>query len=524
MAEGDGRGEAPETGRLNRVTWRLLGIAIALASCCAAQDYDQPYRPQYHFSPRRHWTNDPNGLIWFDGEYHLFFQYNPFGDVWGHMSWGHAVSRDLLHWQELPVALPEGNGIMIFTGSTVVDRHNTSGFCSGGAPCMVAVYTGYTPPSSGRPALQTQNIAYSNDHGRTWTKYSGNPVLDLHMTDFRDPHAFWSDAAKCWVMVVALPNDHKALIYHSADLKRWQRVSEFGPAGATGGQWECPTLAEVPVEGGAGKKWVLKVGLNPGGLQGGSGEQYFVGSFDGTKFTNENPPATTLWTDFGKDCYCALPINGAPGDRPVALGWMSNWQYAAKAPTHPWRGQMTIPRRLQLKKVAEGLRLAQEPVDLQPLRTGHIAWRGSDIASLNRALAASHEASLELHATVLPGSAKEIGWKVLAGDGKYTLAGYDAERGEFFIDRRSSGNTDFQRDFPARTAAKWPAGRAPLDFTILIDRSSVELFAQGGLVAITNLVYPPAGAHGIEFVARGGTPEDIRVDLWDLASVWHSAK
>ncbi len=523
MAEGHGRGEAKESGRLSPLATGVFCAVVALASCCAAQDYDQPFRPQVHFSPRRHWTNDPNGLVYFEGEYHLFFQYNPFGDVWGHMSWGHAVSRDLLHWQELPVALPEENGIMIFTGSTVVDRNNSSGFCSGGAPCMVAVYTGYTPPISGRPALQTQNIAYSNDRGRKWTKYAGNPVLDLHMSDFRDPHVFWSEAAKRWVMVVALPNDHKVLIYHSTDLKRWERVSDFGPAGATGGQWECPTLVEVPVEGVAGQRWVLKVGLNPGGLQGGSGEQYFVGQFDGTRFTNENSPSTKLWTDFGKDCYCALPINGAPGDRPVALGWMSNWQYAGKAPTQPWRGQMTIPRRLQLKKVSEGLRLAEEPVDLKALRREHIAWHGAEVSELNRVLGAqaSRGAACELRATVLPGAAKEIGWKVLSGGGKYTLVGYNAETGEFFVDRRSSGNTDFQSDFPARTAVKWPAGRGPLDFTILIDRSSVEVFAQGGLIAITNLVYPPANAHGIEFVAEGAPPKDIRVDLWDLTSVWH---
>jgi fructan beta-fructosidase len=236
-------------------------------------------------------------LVYFDGEYHLFYQYNPFGDVWGHMSWGHAVSRDLMHWQELPVALPEKNGIMIFTGSTVVDTNNTSGFCADRKPCMAAVYTGYTPATAARPAVQTQNLAYSNDRGRTWTKYAGNPVLNLNLADFRDPHVFWSEQARRWVMAVALPNDHKVLFYGSPDLKAWERLSEFGPAGAIGGQWECPTLTEVRVAESSQTRWVLKVGLNPGGVQGGSGEQYFVGSFDGARFTNENPPSTTLWTD-----------------------------------------------------------------------------------------------------------------------------------------------------------------------------------------------------------------------------------
>ena len=507
---------------------RTLALGFLLAGCCLAQQqpaYDQPFRPQFHFSPRQNWTNDPDGLVYFDGEYHLFYQYNPFGDRWGHMSWGHAVSPDLLHWQELPVALPEENGIMIFTGSTVVDRRNTSGFCTGGKPCLVAVYTGHTPAQTpGQRVRQTQNVAYSNDRGRTWTKYAGNPVLDLNMTDFRDPHAFWSEAANQWVMVVALPNEHKVLIYRSADLKKWERVSEFGPAGATGGQWECPTLTQVPIDGKTKEsRWVLKVGLNPGGLQGGSGEQYFVGSFDASRFTNENSPATTLWTDYGKDCYCALPFNGpAPGERPVMLGWMSNWQYAGNVPTHPWRGQMTIPRRLQLKPTPEGLRLAQEPVDLKPLYQAHFTWQGSDLASLNRALSTRKPSgdTWKMRARVTPGGAKEIGWKLLVGGGKYTLVGYDAQRGEFFVDRTHSGETAFQRDFPARTAAKGPAANRALDFTIVVDRSSVELFAEGGLVAMTTLVYAPAGANGIEYYAEGGKQGRMRVDLWSLASTW----
>ena len=367
-----------------------------LLMCCLAvswsQNYREPYRPQYHFSPRQNWTNDPNGLVWFDGEYHLFYQYNPFGDTWGHMSWGHAVSRDLVHWEELPVALPEEDGIMIFTGSTVVDEHNTSGFCTGGKPCMVAVYTGHTPRAANGKPLQTQNLAYSNDRGRTWTKYSGNPVLDLKMPDFRDPHVFWSAAARRWVMAVALPNEHKVRFYGSPDLKRWEQLSEFGPEGASGGQWECPTLTEVPVEGSSPRRtgWVLKIGLNPGGLQGGSGEQYFVGSFDGARFVNDNPAATTLWTDYGKDCYCALTFNHLPpAALPVMLGWMNNWQYANKVPTAPWRGQMTAPRRLQLRKLPEGLRLVQQPAEtLRALRRNRFSWSGASLPALNKLLRA----------------------------------------------------------------------------------------------------------------------------------------
>ncbi len=510
---------------------RSLCILIAIAVSGWGQekpnpiDYDQPYRPQFHFSPREHWTNDPNGLVYFDGEYHLFYQYNPRADVWGHMSWGHAVSGDLLHWQELPVALPEENGIMIFTGSTVVDERNTSGFCTNGKPCLVAMYTGHTPEAASHAALQTQNLAFSNDRGRTWTKYQGNPVLNLNLPDFRDPHVFWSEHAQRWLMAVALPNDHKVLFYGSSDLKQWKRLSEFGPAGATGGQWECPILVELHLDGDARRtRWLLKVGLNPGGLQGGSGEQYFVGTFDGTRFVNENPASTTLWTDYGKDCYCALPFNGTRrSDTPVMIGWMNNWQYAAMLPTHPWRGQMTIPRRLALRTLPQGIRLVQQPVEgVANLFDKHLAWKGEKVGELNRILsaAAALGRSFDLHATTALADADEVGWKVLGNDVAYTLIGYNRTHGELFVDRTHSGLTDFSKDFPARTSAPLETGSAPLRLTILVDRSTVEVFAQGGQVAITNLVYPPANAQSIEFYARGGKTGHITVDAWSLRSTW----
>ena len=259
----------------------------------AAVAYDELYRPQVHFSPREHWTNDPNGLVLFHGEYHLFFQYNPFGDQWGHMSWGHAVSRDLLHWQELPVAIPEQAGEMVFTGSVVVD-HNSSGLCAAKPECLVAIYTGHRPGkvADGSDTLQTQNLASSLDEGRTWTRYPANPVLDLHMADFRDPSVSWDDTSKVWVMAVSLPKQHIVRLYRSPDLKAWTPMSDFGPAGDVAGDWECPDLLHVPAADGLGPgMWAMKVGLNPGALQGGSGEQYFLGSFDGRTFTPTPPCA-----------------------------------------------------------------------------------------------------------------------------------------------------------------------------------------------------------------------------------------
>jgi len=479
----------------------LVGVSFA-----AAPRYDQPYRPQFHFSPREHWTNDPNGLVYFEGEYHLFFQYNPFGDEWGHMSWGHAVSRDLLHWKQLPVAIPEGGGVMIFTGSTVIDQRNTSGFCTDGKPCMVAVYTGHTPERPGHAALQTQNLAYSNDRGRTWTKYRRNPVLNLNLTDFRDPKVFWSSRSKQWVMVVSLPNDHKVRFYGSDDLKDWKLLSQFGPAGATGGQWECPELFELPVDGHKGEtRWILKVGLNPGALQGGSGEQYFVGNFDGAQFTNENPPSSTLWTDYGKDCYCALTFNNLPsGQPPVMLGWMDNWQYAAKLPTSPWRGQMTFPRSLSLRETPEGIRLFQEPI--------------AKIASLERPASETH--TFRLRSEMHLGDAQEIGWRLLSGGDNYTLIAYDRRKAALVIDRTHSGLTGFSKDFPGRIEAPLKLAGGILRLDILVDRCSVEVFADGGRVTSTNLVFPPPGANGMRPYALGGAAGTVKATVNDIESIW----
>jgi fructan beta-fructosidase len=512
------------TPRLFRTLLFLTTLAVAAGIAADIKAaFDQSFRPQYHFSPREHWTNDPNGLVYFEGEYHLFFQYNPFGDEWGHMSWGHAVSTNLLHWTQLPVALKEENGIMIFTGSVVVDARNSSGFCLNRKPCLVAVYTGYTPEKGSQPSLQTQNLAFSNDRGRTWTKYSGNPVLDLHMTDFRDPKVFWFEPTHRWIMAVSLPNDHKVRFYSSTNLKNWTKLSDFGPAGAMAGQWECPELFQLPVEGGSnGSRWVLKVGLNPGALQGGSGEQYFIGNFDGRQFTNDNPSSTTLWTDYGKDCYCALTFNGLPANQaPVMIGWMDNWQYAAKLPTSPWRGQMTIPRKLSLRKTDLGLRLFQEPADsLAQLRTGKIEIANESLDQMYKALQLSDiskKHTFQLTSSIKLGSAREVGWRLLQQDGTVTTIGYDRNKTALFIDRTRSGNVAFSPDFPSRMDAPLKVGES-LNLTILVDRCSIELFAGDGRVTMTSLVFPPQDAKRIQAYALEGTAGPASATLWALKS------
>jgi fructan beta-fructosidase len=496
--------------------WLLSGtIALLLMSgISGTSKYDEAYRPQYHFSPREHWTNDPNGLVFFEGEYHLFFQYNPFGDQWGHMSWGHAVSEDLLHWRELPVALTEENGVMIFTGSTVIDENNSSGFCTGGKPCMVAIYTGHVPETNSRPALQTQNIAYSNDRGRTWTKYRGNPVLNLSMSDFRDPKVLWSRQTKQWVMVVSLPNDHKVRMYGSPDLKQWHQLSEFGPVGATGGQWECPELFESPVDGDRAKsRWVLKVGLNPGGLQGGSGEQYFVGRFDGVRFTNDNPPSTTLWTDYGKDCYCGLTFNHLPPDRlPVMIGWMDNWQYAAKLPTAPWRGQMTIPRELALSTTPEGIRLSQRPTAaLEKLKRRELSPRRSQDGLLTFDSLETH--TFRLMSEMSLGTVRQLGWRFRTPDGSQTLVGFDREKQQLIFDRTQSGSVGFSKDFPVRTTAPLALPDSSLRLDVVVDRNSMEVFANDGRVTMTNLVFTLPGPTSIQMFASGGAPGRVNAQV-----------
>jgi fructan beta-fructosidase len=476
----------------------LLAASLLMPGALAdgqTAGYDQPYRPQVHFSPQKNWTNDPNGLVYFHGEYHLFFQYNPFGDEWGHMSWGHAVSKDLLHWQELPVAIPEEGDTMIFTGSVVVDRENSSGFCAPKSECLVAVYTGHSKTPDG--IRQAQDLAYSRDDGRTWTKYAGNPVLDLHLKNFRDPSVSWDDRARGWVMAVSLPTEHKVRFYGSKNLKEWTQLSDFGPTGDVAGEWECPDLLQIPSADGKEKIWALKVGLNPGAPQGGSGEQYFLGSFDGKSFTALDEPGAHGWTNYGKDDYCAISFNGLPaGEKPVLLGWMNNWQYASKLPTAPWRGQMSLPRRLSFIRDKDGLALKQEPV-VAPLRkTGKTA-----------------RVPYELDLQFPHPDAQSFGVRVYSDKDHWTEIGFDLASKQFYIDRTKSG-AEIDEHFPVRTTAPIVDGR-PYNLQLIVDRSSVEAYAQDGTIAMTSLIFAPSSPNTIKTL-----PAKSPVTTWNLDSIW----
>ena len=463
----------------------LLLTAACVLSALAADTYREAWRPRYHFSPAKNWMNDPNGLVFYKGEYHLFYQHNPFGDQWGHMSWGHAVSGDMVHWKHLPVALAEEKGVMIFSGSVVVDP-NTSGMCEG-TDCLVAIYTGHTA------TRQSQHIAVSNDRGRTWTKFAGNPVLDLELKDFRDPKVLWYEPGQYWVMVVALPDQHKVRFYKSSNLKAWELLSEFGPAGATGGNWECPDL--FPLSG----KWVLSVNLMPGGPQGGSGNQYFVGQFDGVKFADATD--AVRWADYGADWYASTSFYGAPDGRRLWIGWLTNWNYANDEPTSPWRGVQSFPRELSVR---EG-RLVQEPVaELKKLRGEGLRVFYVTVEEANKKLAAFHGQSYELEVE------GDVDVHVLKdGASEETVVSL---RGTVSIDRRRSGNVGlkgFAQVHPAVAATSKKA-------RIFVDHSVVEVFANEGATVLTDRVFPSEKADGLALSGEGR----VSITVWKMRSAW----
>jgi fructan beta-fructosidase len=493
---------------------KLAPAALAALTLLAGQPaaYDEPLRPRFHFTPARNFMNDPNGLVFYKGEYHLFYQHNPFGETWGHMSWGHAVSPDMLRWQHLPVALPEEGGVMIFSGSAVVDWHNSSGFCEARGDdrsCLVAVYTGH---GHGK---QTQNLAYSNDRGRTWTKYAKNPVIDLGLKDFRDPKAFWHEPTRRWIMVTVLPDQHKVRFFASPDLKTWRALSDFGPAGATGGVWECPDLFELPIETEpGGTRWVLDVDINPGGIAGGSAGQYFVGTFDGTRFVPDDPPDRTLWADYGKDFYASISFSDPPaGDgRRIWMGWISNWLYANDEPTSPWRGAQSVPRTLTLRRTPEGLRLVQKPiVELEALRTSTQprAVTGSAV------LPPSADIVLE----VTPGDWSETGVRLSNTAGEDVIVGVTRSPLEVFVDRRNSRRTPFHAAYPGRHAGPIGWRNDAITLRILFDRSVVEVFANDGETVVTDRVFPTQPLDKLELLPRDGTRPAAR--MWTLGSVWN---
>ncbi|WP_245654068.1 glycoside hydrolase family 32 protein [Novosphingobium rosa] len=488
----------------------LLGVACLSASA-AAQQAD--VRPAFHFAPARNWTNDPNGLVYYDGEYHLFFQYNPYGDRWGHMSWGHAVSRDLVTWQELPVAIPETPDVMAFSGSAVVDWTNSSGFGRDGHPPMIAIYTGHNPKAQ----RQSQYLAYSNDHGRTWTVHG--EVLNINMAEFRDPKVFWHAASKRWVMVVVKALENQAQIYTSPDLKHWTFASDFGPAGGRGKNWECPDLFELSVEGGAPgeKRWVMVINLGDNGVAGGSGAQYFVGDFDGTRFT---PVAdwgkAPRWVDHGADFYAVASWNDLPRqqDRRVWIAWANDWRYANTIPTYPSRGLMTLPRQVFLRKTDQGYQLAQQPVEEITRYRGAPTRMKAVSLSSNPTPIAIDGARSDLQVDLETGSAQQIIFALTDDKGYQTLVGVNPQVDEVFVDRTRSG-PHFNDSFEDRHVTAVDLKHHKVTLRILADQSILEVFVNDGTHTISDRFFPGGGNLRWSVATQGGTAT-MNLTAWPL--------
>lgn len=532
-------------------------MAIQL-STTAGRTYREAHRPQLSYSPARNWMNDPNGLLYHDGEYHMFYQYNPNGDLWGDMSWGHAVSRDLVHWTELPVALQvekDAQGALtqsFYSGSAVVDHGNSSGLGSNGQAPMVAIYTSVYAEARTlangagvRQGQQSQSLAFSVDRGRSWTQYAGNPVLALppaayqdEYREFRDPKVFWYAPHAKWVMVVVLAMQHKALWYASKDLIEWEFMSEFGPVGAIGGVWECPDLFELPVDGEAANcKWVLVININPGGPAGGSGVQYFIGQFDGQRFLADpvaadagapvvltaQPGEHVHWLDYGADFYAAVSWNDAPDGKRVMVGWMSNWLYARQVPTAPWRSAQSVAREVTLRTIDGQARLIQQPVAAfgQLRREVLLDVAGQDVAAGVTALAPARTVSADIELLLDPGRALRAGVLVHTGaNGEQTAIGYDRALGQVYIDRSDSGDAGFSDIFAARHAAPVALHDGAIRLRILVDSASVTVFAGAGEVVLTSQIFPGAGSDGMALFAEGGQASVRQLTVWSLASIW----
>lgn len=449
----------------------------AKAQQLVAEQYHEQYRPQLHFSPKANWMNDPNGMIYFNGTYHLFFQYHPDGITPGPMHWGHAITTDLVHWKELPIALyPDSLGY-IFSGSAVVDSNNTSGFAKNGKIPLVAIFTSHDPKreKAGSDKTENESLAYSLDSGMAWTKYSGNPVLkNPGIRDFRDPKVMWYAKEKKWVMTLAT-KDH-ITFYSSSDLKNWKKESEFGKeAGAHGGVWECPDLFPLTLHGKT--YWVLIVNLNPGGPNGGSATQYFIGQFDGNKFSAIDDK--TRWLDYGPDEYAGVTW-GNVNNRRLFLGWMANWSYSQQVPTAKWRNAMTIPRELALFEANGSMYVRSTPVkELYTLKE-----KGREI----KPKALSGQYLMRINANTESNFSITLSNKV----GERLIVGYDKAKDQYFIDRRKSGKVDFAESFSKVAYAPRFTKEVNSELSLVVDKSSVEVFADGGKTVMTSIFFPSA--------------------------------
>lgn len=483
-----------------------------------AERFRESYRPQYHFTPPEKWMNDPNGLLYHNGTYHLFYQYYPEDIVWGPMHWGHATSTDMISWEHKPIALYPDELGLIFSGSAVMDTKNTSGLGTPENPPMVAIFTYHLMEGekAGRKDFQTQGIAYSLDEGDTWTKYEGNPVIGNEgIKDFRDPKVLWHKASQKWVMAL-VAGDH-VKFYNSPNLKEWSLVSEFGQnQGAHGGVWECPDLFPLSVAGSDETKWVLLVSMNPGAPNGGSGTQYFVGEFDGSQFTTKQKNAK--WLDYGMDNYAGVTYNGLPDDQRTFIGWMSNWNYARDTPTEVWRSAMTLPRKLTLAKNSTGYYLKNYP--LKAIDEYNYATVTHDTMKHNMSLSSANFNKMRLDFEI-PGKLDDFTLNFTNVEKNSLKVGYKKADNTFFVDRRKSGKVGFEPSFGAaiHTAPAIEKTLTNTKFSIFMDESSIEFFVNQGETVLTDQIFPDTPFTAMTLTSNGQTIAPLKVSkvkrIWD---------
>ncbi|MEO2064844.1 MAG: glycoside hydrolase family 32 protein [Christiangramia sp.] len=485
----------------------------------STSDPAEMFRPSFHFTPEEHWMNDPNGMFYLDGTYHLYYQYYPEGNVWGPMHWGHATTKDLINWEHQDIALKPDEKGYIFSGSAVVDLENTSGFGNDSIPPVIAMFTYHDPESekAGDIDYQSQAIAYSNDGGYTWTKYQDNPVIpNPGLKDFRDPKMLRDTINDQWLMVLSA-ND-RSFFYASENLKDWKKISEFGlNTGAHNGVWECPDFFPMKVEGSDEIKWVLIQSLNPGGYNGGSGTQYFVGDFDGKQFTPEKNMQNLeekhpFWIDFGRDNYAGVTWSNLPGNRVLFMGWMSNWLYAQEVPTEKWRSSMTIPRDLILKKEDSVYQIYSEPFREFKNYRKQISVKNSGesnfVVSADTGDFLQNQFTFELPLK----DKKKINFALTSKSGDTLQFGLDIPSKQFFVDRSKSGMVDFKDNFSGeRSTAPRLIDSETLKVNFITDRTSIEIFYDNGRTVMTEIFFPEKSYDSFAILEEGLKPQNLKV-------------
>jgi len=481
-------------------------------------NYKEQFRPQFHFSPKEKWMNDPNGLVYHNSIYHLFYQYYPQDIVWGPMHWGHAISKDLISWEHKPIALfPDEHGF-IFSGSAVVDTHNSSGFGTKENPPLVAIFTYHLMKGekTGRKDFQTQGIAYSLDNGDTWTKYKDNPVIGNDgIKDFRDPKVFWYEETNQWIMVL-VAGDH-AKFYSSSDLKSWTHLSDFGKTkGAHGGVWECPDLFKLKVEGTNEEKWILLISINPGAPNGGSGTQYFIGDFDSKTFTAGH--TDEKWIDYGTDNYAGVTYNNTPNKERVFIGWMSNWNYARDTPTKKWRSAMTLPRKLSLKKENEDYFLKNEVIEtFNDFKT---VVERKDSISLEKEFSLDYDNFNQSEITYKMNLTHDLKL-VLKNENEKLVFQMNPTTEQIILNRKNSGLVNFEKSFADKDhVMPYLTLDKEVDVKLILDQSSIEIFIDNGRYVMTEQIFPTKNYKTLSIVSNGkGILKDFIVSK--IKSIWN---